>query len=244
MRLKYKLLAGFFLINAMLIVAGVMSIIELTKMRTEAISIIDGNYKTLHGLNLMFMSVEEEDKAVLMLMLGQWETGRSILKKADSAFSANYKVSIQSTSENTALKQVQQQYLTMKHLWELPIVDTKKQGNINWYYNAFMPAYEKTIQQIEKAMEYSQKQLHAESKQLLENSHRALMPGIVAIISAILMSMLMYFFISRFFAKPIEKILEGVKKYNDTGKSFSVAVNTNDELNELAKEIKKTTEDR
>ncbi len=244
MRLKYKLLAGFLLINAMLIVAGAMSIIELTQMRTETIAIIDGNYKTLHRLNLMFMSVEKEDKAVLMLMLGQWETGRGIISKSDSAFNANYRAATRSTSDNEALSLVYKKYMTLKHLWELPIVDTKKQGNINWYYNSFMPAYESTIQQIEQAMEYSQKQLHAESKQLLEDSHRALMPGIVAIISAILMSMLMYFFINRFFSKPIENILNGLKKYNETGKSFSVTISTNDEIKELAKEIKKTTEDR
>ncbi len=244
MHLRYKLLAGFFLINAMLIVAGVMSIYELTQMRTRTVSIIDGNYKALHRLNLMLKSVEKEDKAVLMLMLGQWKTGRKMIKKADSAFSKSYSIALQNTSENKALTRIGKQYAKLKHVWEFPIVDTKKQGNINWYYSTFLPEYQNTIEQIEQAMEYSQQKLHNESKQLLEDSHRALMPGIVAIISAILMSFLMYFFTTRFFSKPIEDILKGIKTFNQSGKPFSVNINTNDEIKELAKEIKKATEDR
>ena len=244
MHLRFKLLAGFFLINAMLIVAGAMSIIELTQMRTKAINIIDGNYNALHRLNLMLKSVEKEDKAVLMLMLGQWKTGRAMISKADSAFNKSYLIALENTSENKALRLIGKQYASLKHTWELPIVDTKKQGNINWYYDSFLPEYQNTIEHIEQAMEFSQQKLHNESKQLLEDSHRALMPGIVAIISAILMSFLMYFFITRFFSKPIENILKGIKEYNTRGKTFNVTISTNDEIRDLAKEIKKSTEDR
>ena len=244
MHIRYKLLAGFFLINAMLIVAGIMSIYELTQMRTRTVNIIDGNYKALHRLNLMLKSVEKEDKAVLMLMLGQWKTGRDMIKKADSSFNKSYNIALNNTSGNKALIDIGKQYAKLKHIWEFPIVDTKKQGNINWYYSSFLPEYQNTIEQIEQAMEYSQQKLHNESKQLLEDSHRALMPGIVAIISAILMSFLLYFFTTRFFSKPIEDILKGIRHFNNTGKPFSVNINTNDEIKELAKEIKKATEDR
>jgi methyl-accepting chemotaxis protein len=244
MHLRYKLLAGFFLINAMLIVAGAMSIFELTQMRSKTVSIIDGNYKALHRLNLMIKSVEKEDKAVLMLILGQWKTGRAMIKKADSSFNKNYNIALRNVSGNSALAGIGKQYAKLKNIWEFPIVDTKKEGNINWYYTSFLPAFQNTIEQIEQAMEISQQKLHNESKQLLEDSHRASMPGIVAINSAILMSFLMYFFTTRFFSKPVEDILKGLKSYNETGKSFSVTINTNDEINELAKEIKRATENR
>jgi methyl-accepting chemotaxis protein len=244
MRLRIKLLAGFILINALLIVAGTMSIFELTKMRSEAISIIDGNYKTLHRLNLMLIAVEKEDKAVLMLMLGQWKKGRTDIARADSSFNSNYARALKNSTTNQELEMIGKQYAQLKHIWELPIVDTKKQGNINWYFTSFLPTYQSTIEQIEKAMEISQQTLHKESRQLLEDSHKAIMPGIVAIISAIILSLLMYFFTTRFFSKPIEDILKGLIKYNNSGKSFSVAINTNDEIKELAKEIKKATENR
>lgn len=244
MRIKYKLLSGFFLINAILVVAGVMSITELTQMRNTTIKIIDGNYNLLHQLNLMLKSVEKEDKAVLMLMLGQWEPGREIISKADSSFSKSYKVAQQNTSDNEALQQIGKQYAIYKHIWELPIVDTKKEGNIEWYYKTYIPAYQNINELINQAMEFSEQKLHNESTQLINNYHQSLMPSIIAIISAILMSFLMYFFTTRFFSKPVENILKGVKDYNKTGKRISMDVNSNDEIRELVNEIKKLTENR
>lgn len=244
MRIRYKLLSGFLLINVILVVAGVMSISNLVQMRDSTINIIDGNYNLLHQLNLMLKSVEKEDKAVLMLMLGQWESGREIISKADSSFNKSYLIALQYTSNNKALQHIGKQYAIYKHIWELPIVDTKKEGNIEWYYTTYIPAYQNIKEVIEQAIEFSEQKLHNEAKQLANKYHQSLMPGIIAIISAIILSFLMYFFTTRFFSKPIEDILEGVKDYNQTGKRISMEVNSNDEIRELLNEIKKLTENR
>ena len=239
MRIKYKLFAGFLLINIMLVIAGSMSIYELLQLRKKTVTTIDANYIALNRLNTMLKAVESEDRAVLLLLLGQWEDGRNQLSKADSIFRATYLEARSRVKDNTALDNIGKQYIVFKHIWELPIVDTKKQGNLSWYNKTFIPSFRKTTSQIEKAMSYSRSRLHAESKQIFEESYTALMPGIVAIISAILMSLLMYFFISRFFSHPINSMLKGLKDYNTKKKPFRVTINTNDELKELSGEIKK-----
>ncbi len=239
MRIKYKLFAGFLLINIMLVIAGSMSIYELLQLRKKTVTTIDANYIALNRLNTMLKAVESEDRAVLLLLLGQWEDGRNQLSKADSIFRATYLEARSRVKDNTALDNIGNQYIVFKHIWELPIVDTKKQGNLSWYNKTFIPSFRKTTSQIEKAMSYSRSRLHAESKQIFEESYTALMPGIVAIISAILMSLLMYFFISRFFSHPINSMLKGLKDYNTKKKPFRVTINTNDELKELSGEIKK-----
>ena len=239
MRIKYKLFAGFLLINLMLLVAGAMSIYELLQLRNKTVATIDGNYFALNRLNTMLKSVEKEDRAVLLLLLGQWEDGRQDLSSADSTFNVTYQEARNRVPDNLSLKNIGDQYAAFKHIWEMPIVDTKKQGNLNWYYKVFIPEFRKTTALIERAMTYSRNQMHTESKQIFEASYTALMPGIVAIISAILMSLLMFFFISRFFSLPINNILKGLKEYNSKKKPFRVTVNTNDELKELSAEIKK-----
>ncbi len=239
MRIKYKLFAGFLLINVMLVIAGSMSIYELLQLREKTATAIDANYIALNGLNTMLKAVESEDRAVLLLLLGQWEDGRNQLSRADSIFRATYLEARSRVKDNQALENIGNQYAIFKHIWELPIVDTKKQGNLSWYNKTFIPSFQKTTAQIEKAMSFSRSRLHAESKQIFEESYTALMPGIVAIISAILMSLLMYFFISRFFSLPINNILKGLKDYNTKKRPFRVTINTNDELKELSGEIKK-----
>ncbi|RLD88988.1 MAG: hypothetical protein DRJ09_07360 [Bacteroidetes bacterium] len=239
MRIKYKLFAGFLLINLMLLVAGAMSIYELLQLRNKTVATIDANYIALNRLNTMLKSVETEDRSVLLLLLGQWEDGRNQLSRSDSTFNATYQEAQSHISDNVALDNIRNQYAAFKHTWEMPIVDTKKQGNLSWYYKVFFPEFQKTTSQIERAMTYSRSQMHTKSKQIFEASYTALMPGIVAIISAILMSLLMYFFISRFFSLPINNILKGLREYNTKKKAFRVTVNTNDELREISGEIKK-----
>jgi len=244
MRVKYKLLSGFFLINAILVVAGVMSISNLVQIRDATINIIDDNYNSLHQFNTMLKSIDKENNAILMLTLGQWKSGREILSKADSSFNKSYQVALKNSSDNKVIQNIGVKYSNYKNIWELPIVSTKKERNIDWYFTTVIPAYENIKGVIEQAIAYSEQKLHNEAKQLVNKYHQSLMPGIIAIISAIILSFMMYFFTTRFFSKPIEDILKGVKDYNQTGKSFSLEINTNDEIKELVNEIKKSTEDR
>jgi len=244
MRIKYKLLSGFFLINAILVVAGVMSISNLVQIRDATINIIDDNYNSLHHFNIMLKSIDKENNAILMLTLGQWKSGREKVSKADSSFNKSYQVALKNSSDNKAIQDIGIKYSNYKHIWELPIVSTKKERNIDWYFTTVIPAYENIKEVIQQAIAYSEQKLHNEAKQLVNKYHQSLMPSIIAIISAILMSFLMYFFTTRFFSKPVENILKGVKEYNQNGKPFSLDINTNDEIKELVNEIKKSTEDR
>jgi len=241
MKIKYKLLAGFFLINAILIVAGAMSIYELTRMREHSFKLIDNNYKALKTLNVMLKSVEKEDKGTLLLLLGQWKNGRTILNQADHTFQTHYEKAVALTPGKSHLPLIKEKYEAFKRKWEKPIVDTQREGNIKWYYSEFIPAFQSVVDEIETAMVISEDNMHKESKVLLENSHQAMMPGIIAIISAVLLSLLMYFFTTTFFSKPINDILKALKDFNEKGKPFSVKINTNDEIKELSKEIKKAT---
>ena len=244
MRIKYKLLSGFLLINAILVVAGVMSISNLIQMRDSTINIIDDNYNSLHQFNIMLKSIDKENNAILMLTLGQWKSGREIVSKADSSFNKSYQVALKNSPDSKAIQNIRIKYSIYKHIWELPIVSTKKERNIGWYFTTVIPAYENIKEVIEQAIAYSEQKLHKEAKQLSNKYHQSLMPGIIAIISAIILSFMMYFFTSRFFSKPIEDMLKGVKDYNKTGKRISMEANTNDEIRELVNEIKKLTENR
>ena len=67
------------------------------------------------------------------------------------------------------------------------------------------------------------------------------MPGVVAIISALIFTAVFNFFINLYFISPIKKLTLGIRDYTRTGKRSGFRVNSTDEIGELAKAIEELT---
>jgi len=69
-----------------LIIAGGYSIYQFMVLNKSAETLVEESYITLSALKTMRESIENEDDAILLLILGNWEEGKNKLKKADSSF--------------------------------------------------------------------------------------------------------------------------------------------------------------
>ena len=85
-KLKLKILAGFMLIVALLIVAGTVSIIEFIKLSKSVNSLIEDNYKTIESSKRMLEALERNDSGVLLILLGEMEEGKDIIHEANISF--------------------------------------------------------------------------------------------------------------------------------------------------------------
>jgi len=63
------------------------------------------------------------------------------------------------------------------------------------------------------------------------------MPGIVAVISALIFTVAFNFFINLYFISPIKKLTSVIRDYIKTGKRSGFKVNSRDEIGELAEAI-------
>ncbi|PKP18525.1 MAG: histidine kinase, partial [Bacteroidetes bacterium HGW-Bacteroidetes-21] len=66
MKIKFKILGGFFVIIAMLMVAGAMSIYEFTHLSNAINSLVEDNYKSIEASKNMIESLEREDSGTLL----------------------------------------------------------------------------------------------------------------------------------------------------------------------------------
>ena len=119
----------------------------------------------------------------------------------------------------------------------MPIVGTNKEGNFKWYYSESHQQFIQVKRSIKSLMELNQKAMYNTSKALKDRSKRSVMPGIVAIITAVLFTLLFNYFIHHYFAEPIVQITKGVEDFNVYGKEFKVEIETEDELKRLAEAI-------
>lgn len=240
MKIKIKILSGFLLVIAMLFIAGYMSIFEFIRLGRSVSSLIEDNYKTIEAAKTMLEALEREDSGVLLLLSGQWKEGRTILKSADSLYYSSFNIAksnITEKDEDEYVERINLSYLKFKEKWEPPIVGTRKESNIDWYFTELHPIFLTVKSDIKALMTLNQDSMHNEASELSEKAHRAIMPGIVAIVASLIFLVIFNFFISKFYIKPIGNLILSLKNYSSQTQKFTAGITTNDEFNELENEI-------
>jgi len=234
--LKIKIMASFMLLNAILVVAGVVSIYQFNKLSRSVNELIQDNYKSIEASKSMLEALEREDSGILLLLLGDWEHGRKIIKSADSSFTIalnNAKNNLTEINEDELLNKIENSYKSFKKTWQRPIVNTDKQGDIAWYKDRLHKQFNETKVLINSLMTLNQDILYKEASQLQEKATRAIMPGIVSILSALLFSVILNFFISKYFINPISKIAQSIHDFQLGDYRIESNITSSDEIKDL-----------
>lgn len=228
------------LLTAMLAVAGTISIIEFRWLSNSVHGLIQDNYKSIEASKTMIEALEREDSGILLLMLGDWEEGRLIMESAEDLFLSAFetaKNNLTETNEAEYIGKIDGAYQSYKSSWERPIVDTDKQGNITWYRDDIHEKFLDAKSAVNELMSLNQSKMYHEASVLREQSKRALMPGIVSIIAALVFSLILNFFITRYFVNPISELAEAVNEYREGDNKLRSNITSNDEIKDLEEAI-------
>jgi HAMP domain-containing protein len=220
----------------MLVVAGVISIREFRWLSNSVHGLIQNNYKSIEASKKMLDALEREDSGILLLLLGEWEHGRRILESADSLFASSFDVAknnLTEENEGDLIMRIENEYSIYKEKWRRPIVGTDKQGDLVWYKSDIHQSFLNTKKSVEELMTLNQEVMYDEATDLREKSKRAIMPGIVSIIAAVVFSLLLNFFITRYFVRPIIQLTDIVKNLKFGQKYLKTNITFNDEIKDL-----------
>lgn len=168
--------------------------------------------------------------------------GRDIIKKADLSFQDGFdiaKTNITIPGEKEYVNRIEASYLKYKNLWEKPIVGTSIEKNLDWYFKNAHPAFMNVKLDLEALMTLNDGVMYDTASDLKNRAHRAVMPGIVAILSALIFSFLFSYFVNYYLVGPIIRITRGIQRVLDYGGSFDIRIETADELRTLADAIRR-----
>jgi methyl-accepting chemotaxis protein len=241
MRLRIKIVSGFLILAAMLFLAGVWSVYELRSVGVSVQRLLDENYKSINAASSMVVALERQDSAVLLLLSGKWEDGRRIIESADRAFKEAFAVArknITISGEGQLIDDIESKYATYKALWRRPIVDTKREGNLEWYFQDVHKAFLDLKQAVEKIRILNDQNMYQTASDLKKRGHRAVMPGIIAIVAALAFTLVFNYLINEFVVSPILRVNAGIRQLLDSGRSFNVEIGTKDELSDLVASIR------
>ena len=240
MRLRPKIFSGFLILTLMLLIAGIWSIFELKNMGGSVQNILEDNYKSIMAAKNMIKALEREDSGILLLILGNWNEGREIIASADKLFENELEIATKNLTipgEQSYIDSIRTKYQSYKRIWEKPIVDTRKQGNLNWYFETAHESFLDVHSSVDELMYHNDQVMFKTASNLRNKANRSIMPGIVAIISALIFTLLFNFFVNYYFVSPIVRITKNIKRYIKDKVQIDVHIETKDEISELAESI-------
>ena len=242
MGLRAKILSGFLILTMMLVVAGIWSIYELTRVGTSVQRLLDDNYKSINAGKMMIEALERQDSAVLLLLSGKWEQGRSILESGDELFQGGFTIAQDNVTipgELEYVDEIDAKYKIYKDLWIKPIVDTSKEGNLDWYFEEVHQAFQGVKLSVGKLVTLNDQTMYQTASELKSRAHRAVMPGIVAILAALIFTALFNFFTNHYVISPIITTTRAIQQFMETGHLPAMQVETKDELFDLISSVQR-----
>lgn len=226
------------LLVLMLLIAGLMSIWELSKMNNSFSDVIDNNYQSIeHALDVID-ALEREDSGILMVYLGNVDEGVRVINSGDSTIAKSMiqiKKNATEEGEERVIKNIESEYEVYYALLNSAI--NKKLDNDEVEYRSLHEQFTKTKKEVNLLMELNQTGMYSKAREMHERLYQTMMPGIVSIILAIVFALLLNFFISRYFVEPLHKLISATQNYKPPLHNLNVDIKSEDELKTLQMEI-------
>ena len=86
-------------------------------------------------------------------------------------------------------------------------------------------------------MGLNQSSMYKEATILKDKSHRAIMPGIVAIVGSLIFSMILSFFISKYYISPLSSLSDAIRTFHPHEKQLRSNLKSEDEIKKIENEV-------
>jgi methyl-accepting chemotaxis protein len=240
MKIRTKILLGFLILAVMLAVAGAYSIYELTSISTSVQKLLDDNYKSITAAKQMMEALEREDSGILLLLSGKWKEGRATIVDAHRNFEKAFDIASHNVTipgEKDLVDKINAQYQTYRSNWDRPIVGTEYENKPNWYFEKAHRDFAEVKLTVENLMAMNDNAMYQTASTLKNRAHRAVMPGIVAILTALVFTVIFNFFVNLYVVNPILSVIKAIKQFLQSGEPVKLRIDTSDELQELGASI-------
>jgi len=220
-----------------LLISGAMSMYMLTSLGKSVSGLLQDNYRSIEISKQMLTALESENSGVLAVMTGDVDEGIAQLNSGLELFDAGIKAAVANltlSGEKESVDSIRASHQKLAMLYTNLAERAKRQElDRTWYVKEINPAYNEVAKTVKVLMTINEAALFTNASNLENGAYRAIMPGIIAIIAGIFLTILFNFFIIHYFVAPIIRITRGVDDFVKLKIPFDVPVETKDEIVKL-----------
>jgi len=242
MSIRLKILSGFIILASLLVISGLISIYELTKLGNSVNKLLRDNFLSIDYARQMSHSLEKQNSAILLALAGDRGSASDLFGVSVKEFEENFEkaaTNLTQPDEKTFTDSISLVFNSYKQAAEAFIMSPN--AILSEYITTIRPMMENIQNSLDRLLTINQQALSATADILKNSPYRTIMPGLIVIITSVVFSMLFYYMISYYFVKPIARITKGINDFIKYKRPFEVAVDTKDEINELKESVRNLT---
>lgn len=234
--IRKKTTIGFLSLALTLLFSGMISLFELNKLSKDTRGLLENSSYNMSLSKRMLDAVQEQNTYLLQAVVLQKEDFDKAYYQAREDFESALGEATKTVRDRLELENI---YTASKQYYELAgyYLDETVNTDIEWFVEMYKTSYIELTTAIKSYMVSSQHSLVAKAVELKSNAYRAITPGIITLFVAILMVLMLAFFIDLYYTKPTVKIAKGLRGYLNNSLPFKVNMEGHDEVFELKEDL-------
>ncbi len=240
MGIRNKIMLGFIIITSMLFLSGAISIFEFTKLGHSIKELLAENYKSIDYSRNMLDALEQQENAMLLLVEGNVNESEELFNEYDIVFLENFENAKENLSQKGELAYLDSIILNYQAFAkEAYKAFSLQELGLNSYIVDYQPKAHKAARYVKNLITINQQGLLKSASFLETSAQRAVMPGLIVIITSLIFIFVFIYLIQHYFVSPIIKITKGINDYVKYRKPFDIQLETRDELWTLKESVMK-----
>ena len=244
--MRTKLTLSLCAIAIALLTSSFISIMEYSRMSDYVSSLIAANIKNI-GVAQKLTEVSSQYNLDILAVIGDEEVSdipdfrqQEFVNYCDSlrASTASNLISPLTDSVMYAYSAYMLTSLELEQVIQSDFIDSR-----TWYFERLQPSFQRLNGDIDRLSQAMYADLQENSEDFDRGFYRSIIPGIVAVGVGVILVLLLMFFITSFYVKPLNKMLSGLEEYRSMGRRYGYAFEGDDELVELNEGITELTEE-
>lgn len=233
MGIKLKIRLGFLAIGSLLLLSGIISSLELTRLNNTTYDLLVKSQNNIEFSKLMLDAVQEQNTALLLSITDTANVYDTIYISSAKDFTATLEkaeVAMNGSPELTAIALAEKNY-------RLVVAQLNDSTSLDWFSQVYKTSYFNLTQAIKDFMVVTQHQIIDFTSALKEKAYRATMVAIISLGAGLFLLVLFYYMINTFYVAPVIRIKTSLKNYLNNRLPFDVKIHSRDELMSLKEYI-------
>ena len=238
MKLKSKILLGYSLSLALVVLVGIWGITNLRRLGKASEAILEENYNSILAAENTIDALERQDSAILLYLLESRDRGNRQFRQNQIEFlkwlgRAESNITIPGEAEIIAqIEESYQNYLTV-------FFELQQQGNLTTedYYQNILPIFEQIRALCAQLRNINQETMVAASENAQQISQQAIWSMAIAGATAAGIGLGISLLLTRRIVQPLTEMTTATEKIASGEYDIALQVRSKDELGMLAREI-------
>lgn len=237
--LRKKILLGYGIALLLMVVIVAWSLANLLRLGRASDAILTENYRSILAADNMIGSIERQDSAALLLILGYPDEGLAQFAENESQFLlwlGRAKDNITIAGEEQIIDRIEQAYsaylLAFSRL--RPLVRTSSDQASGFYHETILPAFKLVRGECDRLREMNQETMFLASSRAAQIAHRAVASVLIIGLGAVGLALAFSLLLSQRLVQPLRQLTAATQRLAAGEYDTHVSAHSSDELGRLA----------